>query len=72
MLMYVGPLSTHAKNGSLYFITFSDNLSRFRHMFLLKHKSEPFEIFTEYKLEVENQNTGISIMSFDVIKEENT
>jgi IS30 family transposase len=45
-----------------YFITFIDDYSRYRHVYLIKHKSETNEKFKEYKLEVENK-LGRSIKS---------
>ena len=38
-----------------YFLTFTDDHSRYGHVYLLKYKSEVFEKFKEYKSEVENQ-----------------
>ena len=39
--------------------TFTDDYSRFGHVFLLKHKSEAFERFKEYRNEVEKQTGKI-------------
>ena len=50
-----GPMSTQARNGFSYFLTFTDDHSRYSHVYLLKYKSEVFEKFKEYKSEVENQ-----------------
>ncbi|KAL8109843.1 hypothetical protein AgCh_025801 [Apium graveolens] len=50
-----GPMSTQAIGGFSYFITFIDDKSRFRYVYLMKHKSEAFEKFKEYKQEVEKQ-----------------
>lgn len=55
-----GPLSTNARGGYSYFITFTDDHSRFGYLYLMKHKSESFEKFQEFRNEVENQ-TGMSI-----------
>ena len=38
-----------------YFITFTDDYSRYGYIYLLKHKSEAIEKFKEFKLEVETQ-----------------
>ena len=38
-----------------YFITFIDDYSRYRYVYLLKHKSEALENFKNYKIEVEKQ-----------------
>ncbi|KAL8104297.1 hypothetical protein AgCh_028499 [Apium graveolens] len=48
-----GPMSTQAMSGFSYFIAFIDDRSRFRYVYLMKHKSETFEKFKEYKYEVE-------------------
>ena len=50
-----GPMSTHAKGGFIYFITFTDNFSRYGYLYLMKYKSEAFERFKEFKIEVEKQ-----------------
>ena len=50
-----GPLSTLARGGFRYFITFTDDFSRYGYVYLMKHKSESFEKFKEFKNEVENQ-----------------
>ena len=43
-----GPMSTQARGGYSYFITFTDDLSRFGFVYLMKHKSEAFDKFKEY------------------------
>eukprot|EP00257_Ricinus_communis_P017102 XP_015575458.1 uncharacterized protein LOC107261346 [Ricinus communis] len=43
-----------------YIITFTDDLSRYRYLYLMRYKSESFEKFKEFKAEVENQ-TCLSI-----------
>ena len=50
-----GPMSTHAKGGFIYFITFIDDFSRYGYLYLMKYKSETFEKFKEFKNEVEKQ-----------------
>ena len=40
-----GPMSTSARGEYHYFITFPDNLSRYGYIYLMKYKSESFEIF---------------------------
>jgi transposase InsO family protein len=37
------------------FITFTDDFSRYDYVYLMRHKSESFEKFKEFKTEVENQ-----------------
>ena len=50
-----GPMSIQAKGGYEYFITFTDDYSRFGYVYLMKWKSEAFEKFKEFKVEVKNQ-----------------
>ena len=50
-----GPMSSIARVGFQYFITFTDDLSRYGYVYLIKHKSETFEKFKEFQSEVENQ-----------------
>jgi len=51
-----GPMSTIARGGFQYFITFTDNFSSYGYVYLMKHKSETFEKFKEFQNEVENQS----------------
>ena len=44
-----GPFGEMARGGFVYFITFIDDLSRYGHLFLMKHKCESFEKFKEFK-----------------------
>src|SRR6516165_4455936 len=55
-----GPMSTQARGGYVYFITFTDDHSRYGYVFLMRHKSEAFDKFKEFRHEVEKQ-TGKSI-----------
>ena len=57
-----GPMSTSARGGYEYFITFIDDYSRYGYIYLMRHKSEAFEKFKEFKAEVENHR-GRSIKS---------
>ncbi|KAL0440039.1 UNVERIFIED_CONTAM: hypothetical protein Slati_2486900 [Sesamum latifolium] len=50
-----GPLSIPAGGGFSYFITFTDDHSRYGYVYLMRYKSEAFGRFKEYRLEVENQ-----------------
>ena len=50
-----GPLSSTARGGYQYFITFIDDFSRYGYVYLMKHKSESFEMFKIFKNEVQNQ-----------------
>ena len=66
-----GPIRTMARGGFYYFITFTDDFSRFGYMYLLKNKSKSFEKFKEYKAEVEKQ-LGKSIKTLRSDRGENT
>ncbi|GKD32462.1 retrotransposon protein, putative, ty1-copia subclass, partial [Tanacetum coccineum] len=50
-----GPLRHVSRKGASYFITFTDDYSRYGYVYLLKHKHEVFETFKVFKNEVENQ-----------------
>ena len=50
-----GPISTTARGGYQYFVTFTDDLSRYGYIYLMRHKSETFEKFKEFRIEVQNQ-----------------
>ena len=50
-----GPMSIHARGWYKYFITFTDDYSRFNYVYLMKRKSETFEKFKEFRAKVENQ-----------------
>jgi transposase InsO family protein len=61
-----GPMSTCTRNGDRYFITFTDDYSRYGYVYLMRHKSESFEKFKEFKTEVENQlNKSIKVLRSD-------
>ena len=49
-------MSVEAHGGYHYFLTFIDDLSRYGHIYLMKHKSETFEKFKEFQSEVENHH----------------
>ena len=49
-----GPMSTVARNGFQYFITFIGDFSRYDYVYLMRHKSESFEKFKEFQNEVQN------------------
>jgi hypothetical protein len=55
-----GPMKIQAKGGYSYFITFTDDKSRYGFLYLMKHKSESFEMFKRFRSEVEKQ-TGKNI-----------
>ncbi|GJT92723.1 retrotransposon protein, putative, ty1-copia subclass [Tanacetum coccineum] len=50
-----GPLRHVSRQGASYFITFTDDCSRYSYVYLLKHKHEVFETFKVFKNEMENQ-----------------
>ena len=50
-----GPLSSTARGGYQYFITFTYDFSRYGYVYLMKHKSESFEMFKILKNKVQNQ-----------------
>nr|GEX44143.1 hypothetical protein [Tanacetum cinerariifolium] len=50
-----GPLRHVSRQCASYFITFTDDYSRYGYVYLLKHKHEVFETFKVFKNEVENQ-----------------
>ena len=47
-------MSVEARGGYRYFLTFTDNLSRYGYIYLKKHKSETSKKFNEFQSEVEN------------------
>lgn len=49
------PLRHVSKRGASYFLTFTDDYSRYGYVYLLKHKHEVFETFKVFKSEVELQ-----------------
>ena len=55
-----GPMNIATMGGFSCFITFTDDHSRFGYVFLMRHKSESFEMFKRYRSEVEKQ-TGKDI-----------
>ncbi|WVZ54196.1 hypothetical protein U9M48_005033, partial [Paspalum notatum var. saurae] len=61
-----GEMSTPTKGQKVYFITFIDDYSRFGYVYLLKHKSEGFDVLKRFKTEVENQlNKTIKVLRTD-------
>ena len=49
-----GPMRIEARGGDHYFLTFTDDLSRYGYIYLMQHKSETFKKFKEFQSEVEN------------------
>ena len=50
-----GPMSIQAKGGYKYFITFTDDYSRFGYVYPMKRKSKTFEKFKNFRAKVENK-----------------
>ncbi|GJX89734.1 retrotransposon protein, putative, ty1-copia subclass [Tanacetum coccineum] len=50
-----GPFRSAIKDRKCYHITFTDDFSRYGYVYLIKHKSNTFEVFKRYQNEVENQ-----------------
>ena len=50
------PMSIDARGKYRYFLTFTDDLSRYGYIYLMKHKSEIVEKFKEFQSEVEKSS----------------
>src|SRR6266496_1585355 len=60
------PMSVKARGRYRYFLTFTDDLSRYGYIYLMKHKSKTFEKFKEFQSEVENhRNKKIKFLPSD-------
>ena len=58
-------MSVDACSGYHNFLTFSDDLSRYGYVYLMKHKSETFEKFKQLLSDVENhRNKKIKFLRF--------
>ena len=61
-----GLMSSDARGGYRYFLTFTDDLSRYGCVYLMKHKSEMFEKFKQFQSEVENhRNKKTKFLRYD-------
>ena len=49
-----GLMSVEARSVYYYFLTFTDDLTRYGYIYLMKHKYETFEKFKDFQSEVEN------------------
>jgi len=49
-----GKASIFSLGGSLYFVTFINDLSRKVRIYFLKHKSDVFDVFKKWLIQVEN------------------
>ena len=61
------PFNVYARGGYEYFITFTDDYSRFRYVYLMHRKFDTLDKFIEFKEESENQLSK-HIRHFDLIK----
>nr|GEY58062.1 putative retrotransposon protein [Tanacetum cinerariifolium] len=50
-----GSFKIMSRQGACYFVTFTNDFSRYGYVYLLKHKHEVFETFKVFQKEVENQ-----------------
>jgi hypothetical protein len=50
-----GPMNSVARGSFQYFITFTDDFSRYGYIYLMRHKFESFEKFKELQYKVQNQ-----------------
>ena len=61
-----GPFRVEARGGYSYFITFTDDYSRYGYVYLMKYKHESLEKFKEFKAEVEKKTgKGIKTLRSD-------
>jgi hypothetical protein len=61
-----GPMSVETRSGYRYFLTFTDDLSRYGDTYLMKHKSEMFEKFKQFQSEVEDhRDKKIKCLRYD-------
>lgn len=58
-----GPMNVQARGGYEYFVTFIGDYSRCGYVYFMRHKSETFEKFKEFKAEVERQKDKIEVAS---------
>ncbi|GJX20765.1 retrotransposon protein, putative, ty1-copia subclass [Tanacetum coccineum] len=60
------PFRSATKDGKRYYVTFTDNFSRYGYVYLIKHKSDTFELFKRYQNKVENQlDRKIKVLQYD-------
>lgn len=53
-------MKNEAKGGYSYFITFTNDMSRYGYLYLMKHKSESFEMFKRFHSEVKKKLKRVS------------
>lgn len=65
-----GPMSTQSIGGSRFYVNWIDDVSGFRHVQFLKHKSDVFERFKEFHAIIQNKfGRSIKILRMDNGKE---
>nr|GEW10707.1 hypothetical protein [Tanacetum cinerariifolium] len=68
-----GTFKIMSRQRASYFVTFTDDFSRYGYVYLLKHKHEVFETFKVFQKEVENQlEASGSLEDLKFIQEEDT
>nr|GEU51195.1 hypothetical protein [Tanacetum cinerariifolium] len=50
-----GPFRSATLDGKRYYVMFTDDFSRYAYVYMIKHKSDTFEVFKRYQNEVESQ-----------------
>ena len=61
-----GPARTESKGGKLYYVTFTDDVTRFTHLYLLRAKSDVFDAYQKYAAWCETQlGTRIKVLHSD-------
>ena len=59
-------MNIDARGGHRHFLTFTDDLSRYGYIYLMKHKSETIEKFKEFQSQLENhRNKKIKFLRSD-------
>jgi len=48
-------MNIKVQHGAIYFITLIDDYLRYRHIYLLSHRYEAFDVFKSFVAEVETQ-----------------
>ena len=64
---FCGPISSIPRGGYKYFITSTNDFSRYGYIYLMGHKSESFEKFKLFKNEVQN-HLGKNIKPYYLIE----
>jgi len=48
-------MSTESLGGARFFVTFKDEASGYRHVYLMKHKADVFECFKKFEVMIANK-----------------